>query len=190
MKYKIPLNFPNILSLYRLIVFPFILYLIISEQETLFALFICINLFTDILDGFIARRFNMQTEIGAKLDSIADVSTYILAILGVIIFKSSDFYPHMNSFIIFISLFVSVNILSIIKFGRFPSLHLYSWKVGGYIQGLFFAILFTTGFYPTLYYIMIIWGIAAFLEHILIQLLLKKMISNAKGLYWILNCNN
>ncbi|MCD7899045.1 MAG: CDP-alcohol phosphatidyltransferase family protein [Bacteroides sp.] len=179
-------NIPNLLSFYRILVFPYILYLAITEQENLFAIFLVINLLTDILDGFIARRFNMQTEFGARLDSAADIGTYILAIAGIFIFKAEDFRPHLISFYIFIFLLLAAYILSLIRFGRFPSLHLYSWKIGGYIQGGFFCVLFLFGFNTVFYYFMIIWGILAFCEHMVIQFLLTDMQSNAKGLYWVL----
>ena len=177
---------PNLLSLYRLLMFPYILYLSISRQEQLFAILLTINLITDVLDGLIARCFNMQTELGARLDSIADLGTYIAAIVGIFFFRASDFHPYLVSFSIFIFLLCFAHILSLIKFRRLPSLHLYSWKIGGYIEGAFFIVLFTFGFYVVFYYVMIIWGILAFCEHIIIQLIIPKMKSNAKGLYWIL----
>jgi cardiolipin synthase (CMP-forming) len=186
MERKNLINPPNILSFYRILAFPFILYLAISEREQWFTAFLILNLITDILDGWIARRFNMQTEFGARLDSIADIGTYICAITGVFVFKAGDFAPHLTSFFVFISLFMLANILSLLKFRRLPSLHLYSWKIGGYMQGIFFFILFTLGFYAALYYLVIIWGILAFLEHIIIQLMIPRMQSNMKGLWWVM----
>ncbi len=183
---KIPLNIPNILSLYRIVAFPVIIWTLIINYETLFIWLICINLITDILDGWIARTFNMQTEIGARIDSIADIGTYICAFGGIFMFKYLEFEPHLISFLTMIGLFIASNLLSLAKFGRFPSLHLYSNKIGGYIQGFFFFVLFVFGFYTTFYYFMVTWGILAFSEHIIIQLIIKKMRSNAKGLYWVL----
>jgi CDP-diacylglycerol--glycerol-3-phosphate 3-phosphatidyltransferase len=185
-KINIPLNIPNVLSLYRLLAFPFVLYMALKGYETAFATFICINLVTDILDGFIARTFNMVTAIGARLDSLADLGTYILAFVGVFCFKSNDFAPHLPSFLVFTGLFIFCDLLSLAKFKKLPSLHLYSWKIGGYIQGIFFFVLFVFGFYTGYYYFMVTWGILAFLEHICVQLVLKELRSNAKGLYWVL----
>ena len=185
-KLQIPLNIPNILSLYRLLSFPVVLYLALNGHERLFVVLLCINLVTDILDGLIARVFHMTTEIGAKIDSLADTGTYILAFLGIWLFKWNDFAPHAWSFLSFFGLFVGSHVLALIKFGRFPSLHLYSWKIGGYIQGFFFFVLFVFGFNTTFYYVMVTWGILAFTEHIVIQLLLTNLKSNAKGLYWVL----
>lgn len=180
------INIPNALSFYRLLTFPVILYLAIAGYEQAFAVLIIINLLSDVVDGLLARVLKQETEFGARLDSIADISTYFLVFLGIWMFKRHDFAPHVFSFSVFIGLLVLALLLSLIKFGRFPSLHLYSWKIGGYIQGFFFFILFAFGFYTPLYYFMIVWGILAFIEHIIIQLMIPRMISNAKGLYWVI----
>lgn len=185
-KLSIPLNVPNILSIYRLLSFPVIAYIAIQGYESVFFWLLLINFITDILDGLIARAFNLQTKIGAKIDSIADFGTYLLVFLGIYMFKTADFAPHIVSFSIFVGLFIFAHVLALIKFGRMPSFHLYSWKIGGYIQGIFFIVLFSYGFITAFYYFMLIWGILAFLEHITIQLMISDMISNAKGLYWVL----
>ncbi len=180
------INIPNLLSGYRLFMFPVILYFALTGRENLFVTFLVINLVTDILDGFIARTFHLQTEFGARLDSIADVGSYILAFLGVFLFKLEEFRPHFLSFSVFLGLYISLHLLSLIKFRRFSSLHLYSSKIGGYLQGFFFFVLFVYDFYEPLYYVMICWGIMSQLEHISIQLMIPELRSNLKGLYWVL----
>ena len=74
----------------------------------------------------------------------------------------------LRKFFCFYFLLCFAHILSLVKFRRLPSLRLYSWKIGGYIQGAFFIMLFLFGFYPVFYYFTIIWGILAFSEHIII----------------------
>lgn len=182
-------NIPNLLSFYRLVMFPVIMYFILSERESLFAIFLIINLVTDVLDGWIARAFNMQTEFGARLDSMADNLTYVLAILGILVFKRQELGPHLTSFLIYVVLLFLTLVVSLIKFGRFPSLHLYSFKIGGYIQGFFLMVLFGYGFVEPLYYIMITWSILAALENIALQLYVPRLKSNAKGLYWAIKEN-
>ena len=72
---------PNIISVIRLFLAPFVIWLIISQNMLgAFVVFLIAGL-TDALDGFIARRFHLKTELGAYLDPIADkallMSTYI-----------------------------------------------------------------------------------------------------------------
>ncbi len=181
---------PNILGFYRLLAFPFILWFALSGKENLFAVFLVINLLTDVADGLIARAFKMESEFGARLDSLADIFTYLLAFTGIYIFRLQDFIPHLTSFIAFLVMMSLIVIVSLIKFGKFPSFHLYTTRIGGYIQGGFFIALFTYGFITPLYYLMIAWGIMSAIEHITIQLIIPRMRSNVKGLYWVLKDKN
>jgi cardiolipin synthase (CMP-forming) len=180
------LTIPNLITIYRLLAFPLILYFAIAGKETLFAIFLIINLVTDAIDGFIARRFNMETEIGAKLDSFADNLTYVLVFIGIYVFKLEDFLQYKVSFLIFIGMLLLTVIFSLIKFRKFPSLHMYITKIGGYIQGAFFICLFTIGFITPFYYFVISWGILGAIESIVIQIAIPEMRSNVKGLYWVL----
>jgi cardiolipin synthase (CMP-forming) len=177
---------PNILSLYRIIIFPLILWLILSGKEKMFAVFITISLVTDILDGFIARRFDLQTRIGAKLDSWADTGTYILAFLAIYLFKWQEIKPFSGILIVFAAVMALSYSLVFLKFKGLIGLHTYMFKATGYLQGAFIISLFVFGFYPLLYYICLMWGILACVEEIIIILLLKQPRSNVKGLYWIL----
>ena len=177
---------PNILSLYRILIFPFILYLIIVEKESLFALFITISLLTDILDGFIARVFKMQTSIGARLDSWADLGTYILAFLAIYIFKWNDIEPYSFLLLVFAIVMLVSYIAVFLKFKGLIGLHTYMFKITGYVQGAFIIVLFVWGFKVWYYYFSISWGILACIEEILIILILSKPASNVKGLYWVL----
>lgn len=180
-------SIPNLLSFYRIFTFPLVLYFALSQNELIYFILILIDLISDILDGFIARRFKLQTEFGARLDSFADIGMYILAFLGVVIFKASELDPYIFSLLVFFTVFAIPKIIGWIKFRRFPSLHLFSSKIGGYLQGFFFLHLFIFGFSPGFYYVMIICGILSFIEQIIIVLIVRDMRSNMKGLYWILN---
>ncbi|WP_340114551.1 CDP-alcohol phosphatidyltransferase family protein [Maribellus mangrovi] len=179
-------NVPNALSLYRILIFPFILYLVISGNEKLFALFLCINLITDFLDGFIARTFNLVTRLGARLDSLADYGTYFLAFYGVIVFKKADLAGNGWIFYLFIIMMLLTQAIHYYRFGTFSSYHLYSFKTTGYFHGLLFTLWFFVGFYPAYYYFAMGFGILAETESIILTLMLRKTRSNARGLYWVL----
>jgi len=65
-------NLPNIITLMRIILVPVIIWAIASHQMKLaFAIFIIAGV-SDAIDGFLAKRFNMVTDIGALLDPVAD----------------------------------------------------------------------------------------------------------------------
>ncbi|HPT30466.1 MAG TPA: CDP-alcohol phosphatidyltransferase family protein [Prolixibacteraceae bacterium] len=182
---SVPLNFPNILSLYRLFSFPFVMIFVFIKREDLFVFFICFNLFTDFLDGWIARKFNLTTEIGSVLDSLADSGTYLLALAGILAFKWNSFQPYIVSFAIFIGFFILSDLLPVFKFGKYASYHIYSAKIGGYIKGIFFIVLFLIDFNLWFYYFMVVTGMLSFSENILITLILREPEANVRGLYWV-----
>ena len=183
-------NIPNALSFYRILVFPLIFYFILHGNDILFAVFLCINLFTDFLDGKIARKFNMVTKFGTKLDSLGDYGTYILAAFGIFKFKADDLVEYSLILYTFVFLFVLTQIIHIFRFRIFSSFHLYSFKITGFFQGILFFLWFFVGFYPVYFYIAIGFGIFAELEELTLVFLLKEKRSNVKGLYWILKEKN
>lgn len=180
------LNVPNALSLYRLLAFPLILYFALTGQEKWYTIFLCISLISDILDGNIARYYKLQTKFGAALDNLADVCTYFMAFLGIFMFKWEDIAPHAWILYLFLFIFIVSYLVSFIRFGKIPGLHLYSAVSAGYLQGTFFFVLFVFGFYPWFYYLVLIWGILAYIEKILILLRLDDIRSGVKGLYWLI----
>jgi cardiolipin synthase (CMP-forming) len=180
------LTVPNALSGYRVLVTPLILYFIFAGWQQFFLLFLFINIISDILDGAIARAFKMQTNFGARLDSIGDIGTYIAAAYGTIEFKWHDISNAGGWLWIFVAFFILPFIVSFLKFRKLPSLHLYSSKIGGAIDGVFFFYLFFFGYSPWLLALAIGWGICSFIEQIVVLLLLTKLKPDAKGLYWVL----
>jgi cardiolipin synthase (CMP-forming) len=74
-------NIPNSLTLGRIILVPLVVWLIIShEMLAAFLLFLTAGL-SDAADGFLAKRYGWNSELGAYLDPIADkallVSIYV-----------------------------------------------------------------------------------------------------------------
>src|SRR5260370_6714434 len=65
-------SIPNIITLGRILLVPFIVWAIASSQmEVAFAIFIVAGV-SDAVDGFLAKRFNMPSQLGALLDPLAD----------------------------------------------------------------------------------------------------------------------
>lgn len=81
------MNLPNIITIVRIFLVPVVVWAIIAGRpDVAFWLFLAAGV-SDAVDGFIAKRFGMQSELGAYLDPLADkallVSIYVtLAIAG------------------------------------------------------------------------------------------------------------
>lgn len=73
---------PNFMSVIRLLLIPFIVWLYCFEEKHVIAfLLIVLSAVTDVLDGIIARRFNMVSELGKALDPVADKLTQGIVII-------------------------------------------------------------------------------------------------------------
>jgi cardiolipin synthase len=75
------LNLPNLITLARILLVPVVVWAIASrEMQIAFLLFIVAGL-SDAVDGLLAKRFGMVSELGAHLDPLADkvliVSIYV-----------------------------------------------------------------------------------------------------------------
>jgi CDP-diacylglycerol--glycerol-3-phosphate 3-phosphatidyltransferase len=179
-------NLPNLLSGYRILAFPVILYLILTGQRTPFIVMLCINLVTDIADGYIARRFNLATEFGARLDSIADLGTYFLAFTGMLVIEHVFVQAHWVAFVLVMGLYVLQLLVCLARFRRPPHLHVYSAKLTGYLQGIFMLTYFACGYTAWYFYLMIAVTCIAYLEELLILLLIPALRSNVKGIYFMI----
>lgn len=90
---------PNLLCYFRILLVPAFLYVFsnaVTREDYLFAAgIILIGGITDFLDGFIARKFNMITQLGKLIDPVAD-KLMQLAIIAVLAIK----FPLMRLLII------------------------------------------------------------------------------------------
>ena len=78
---------PNILTIIRFILIPFIVYYITKEEYVLSFILLTLSGLTDILDGFIARKFNFITNFGKLVDPLADKLTQISILATLVILK-------------------------------------------------------------------------------------------------------
>ena len=80
---KFEWNIPNALSLLRLALIPVFAWLYLGDEGNLYgAVFVLLfSGLTDVVDGFVARRFNQITEIGKLLDPLADKLTQLSVLI-------------------------------------------------------------------------------------------------------------
>ena len=75
------LNIPNILTYFRFLFIPVFIWQYLHENYWLAGLALGLSALTDLLDGKIARKFDMITEIGILLDPVADKLTEAAVLL-------------------------------------------------------------------------------------------------------------
>ena len=139
---------PNLLSVVRMfLLIPFIIF---CKNENFFAsIFILIlSGITDVVDGFIARKFNMISTIGKILDPLADKITQITAIVCLAL-KNPDITPVL---IVFCAkeFFMMVGSALLLKRGARPAEAKWWGKVGTIIVYGFLFMVLISNIFPTL----------------------------------------
>ena len=79
------INLPNLLTLGRILITPFIVYSILNGFAIQALVLMVTAGLTDMLDGAIAKRFHMQTVVGAYMDPIADKLMLVGSIISLFI---------------------------------------------------------------------------------------------------------
>ena len=73
---------PNVMSLFRIVLLPFLIWAYVGlHNTTLAVILLAVSALTDILDGKIARKFNMVSDLGKALDPVADKLTQVSMVL-------------------------------------------------------------------------------------------------------------
>ena len=72
---EINMNLPNLLSIFRMLLVPVFVFVFFSDVPHAYSYAACVYALagiTDVLDGIIARKFNLITKLGKILDPLAD----------------------------------------------------------------------------------------------------------------------
>lgn len=77
---------PNILTIIRFLLIPFIIYFLAINQYIIGVILFIISGITDVVDGAIARKFNFITDFGKLMDPLADKLTQI-SVLATLMIK-------------------------------------------------------------------------------------------------------
>ncbi len=102
------MNLPNKLTMFRVILIPFFVFFLLNDGFGIYGNYIALAIFivaslTDMLDGKIARKYNLVTNFGKFMDPLADkllVSSALICLVGtgklatwiVIIIISREFF--------------------------------------------------------------------------------------------------
>lgn len=108
------ITIPNIISMFRVVLIPFIIYSFVKLNNIpLTVVLIAVSALSDILDGKIARKFNMVSDFGKFFDPVADKSTQI-ALAICLAFKIKMMIP-LLIFLLIKEIFMGVSGYIVIK---------------------------------------------------------------------------
>ena len=177
----------NAITLYRLVASFLLLYLIITDQYDIFKWLLVLSFFTDLIDGWLARKFKVNTKLGAIFDSIADDLTVLVAVIGLFVFKPEFIRQNYMPLVILFVVFLVQMIFALIRYGKISSFHTYLAKLAAILQGVFLILIYFLSEWPmVLFYVAVGVTFLELLEEIIIIALKPKWETDVKGLYWVL----
>lgn len=177
---------PNLISVARILSVPVLLTLAFLQAEGPFKWLLLAALLSDILDGLIARAFNLVSPLGIVLDSVGDSLLMVAAAFGVWVFHPDFVQEHGLTVLLVLGLWVLEMLVSFWRYGKLSSFHAYSVRVGAYLLGIFVMVLFIWGFNSWIFYLTVIINVLGYLEEFVLLWLLPQWTPNARGVYWVL----
>ncbi|MFZ1368859.1 MAG: CDP-alcohol phosphatidyltransferase family protein [Ferruginibacter sp.] len=181
----------NGITLYRVVAAPFLLVLLFTGRYELFKWLLGLSFFTDLIDGFLARKFKVTSVAGTRLDSIGDDLTILVAMTGLFVMKPEFIKQEKVAFIILFALFLVQTIYAFIRYGKMTSFHTWLAKAAAIFQGVFLLLVFFTG-EPNmiLFYTAVLVTMLELIEEIILVYLLPVWQTDVKGIFQVFNKKN
>ena len=145
---------------------------------------------TDALDGWLARKTNSATDLGAKLDSIADLMFYSAMVITMfpVLLERLPLYMWCIGIGIFVVRLISY-LVAAIKFHCFASVHTWMNKMTGAAIFVFPFILYFWSGVGYCWLISVFAGYAS-LEELIMHIIQKDYSTDAKSIFGMLKANN
>ena len=109
-------HIPNALTILRFILIPFIIIYIVQDKYIEAFIFLTFSGITDVLDGFIARKFNFITNLGKVLDPLADKTTQVSILVSLAL---KDIIPMWILIVVAIKEFAMITVASFLYGQKF-----------------------------------------------------------------------
>ena len=173
-------NIPNGITLLRMAGTLCLLFL--RPLTPLFFVLYTFTDLTDVLDGWTARRMGAVSELGAKLDSMADLAFYAVVLIKLVPILwgmvPAEIWYAVTAILV---LRLSSYLVAAVKYRKFASLHTYLNKLTGAVVFLI-PYLLTTGYAALYCWVACAVAAAAAWEELVIHLRSQTYLANTKSI--------
>ena len=177
-------SIPNILSLLRLALVPVLVALASAQQGQIFLLVLAVSLISDVLDGYLACKLNLASELGAKLDSWGDILTYAAMILGLHLIWPTIFDQQAEYLFAAMMSFILPTLLAFRKFGAYPSYHTWGAKLAAVLMAPAYYVLILTDA-DSFFRVVILFHVLVAVEEMAITYILNQPRSNVGSVFYL-----
>ena len=120
---------PNLVSSIRILIAPLLFVFAFQGMEYWFLGALLFSGFTDVVDGFLARKFNMITPLGAHLDSWGDFTIYSTMAACAWILWPEITRRELLYYALILFSFLLPALVGLVKFGKLTGYHTWTVKV-------------------------------------------------------------
>jgi len=136
---------PNALSLFRVAMVPVLFGLALAGQAAWFLAALLLSLASDVVDGYLARRCGVSTELGARLDSWGDLATYASLPLCAWWLWPDLMLAEIRYLACALFAYTLPIGVGLVRFGRLTSYHTWAAKGTAVLMGAALFVLFSGG---------------------------------------------
>jgi CDP-diacylglycerol--glycerol-3-phosphate 3-phosphatidyltransferase len=178
-------HLPNLITTARLLSVPLLAGLAWLHLAPAFAGVLVAALLSDVLDGWLARRFDLQSEAGAGLDALTQFALFFVTVFGLLEFQPQVLKSHGWAWLLVLGLWTLRSFVALVRYQRPARLQTHLSRAAGGALGLFLAWLFSVGFSPMLMGIAVTLVVVSSLEELLLMALLPTWRDDVRGLWWL-----
>jgi len=177
-------SIPNILSLLRLALVPVLVGLASAQRGDIFLVVLAVSLLSDVLDGYLARKLGLVSELGAKLDSWGDILTYAAMILGLHLIWPDIFDKQAEFLFAAMMSFILPTLLAFRKFGAYPSYHTWGAKLAAVLMAPAYYVLILADA-DSFFRVVILFHLLVAAEEMAITFILNRPRSNVGSVFYL-----
>ena len=177
-------SIPNILSLLRLALVPVLVGLASAQRGDIFLVVLAVSLLSDVLDGYLARKLGLVSELGAKLDSWGDILTYAAMILGLHLIWPDIFDKQAEFLFAAMMSFILPTLLAFRKFGAYPSYHTWGEKLAAVLMAPAYYVLILADA-DSFFRVVILFHLLVAAEEMAITFILNRPRSNVGSVFYL-----
>lgn len=183
----LPRSLPNVLSATRLVLVAPLWALALRGDAAAVGILLIVAGATDVLDGWLARRLDATSALGAQLDSLADNLLAPSGAAWLVMLRPDIVDALWTPLFLWLCFYAAFMTVGWIRFRRFGNLHLWSAKAAAVVQYAFVLhALLLPGIPVALFGAAFVLSMLAILEGLAVQLVSRAVDEHAGSLLLVL----
>lgn len=128
---------PSLISFSRILLVGVLWWLALAGENLIFAPLFVVCVLTDVLDGYVARKWKLESAVGAKLDNLADTLVYLSLVGWIYLLIPELLRDNLVLIGITLAIYLVDLALQYLHHGKRVPLHLFSGKLASVLLYVF-----------------------------------------------------